>query len=78
MGAEDMVTAMITELPDEYHMTLNPSDMEALIWSLASHVGFVTVPECEDADRCNGDCSPSDKVVSLFSGIAETLNIEGI
>jgi hypothetical protein len=78
MGTEDMVKAMIDELPDEYDMKLNKSDMEALIWSLASHVGFVSVPECDPEGNCNGDCSPADKVLSLFSGIAETLNIEGV
>jgi hypothetical protein len=67
MGTQEMIEHMVTELPDKYLMELNQSDMETLIWGLGAHVGFVTP-----------DDAMQDRISSLFSSIAETLEIEGI
>lgn len=72
-GTPEMVRAMIdanNASTESYPMTLNASDMEALISVLATTVGFVSLDDLDDEIR--------ERAESLFSGIAETLGIEGI
>jgi hypothetical protein len=90
MGTREMIGAMIQALPEHYEMSLNRSDMRALIFALASGAGFIDVGadctcpknrsfQAEHSGYCRYD--PNDTInraVSLFSGVAETLGIEGI
>lgn len=73
MGVPEMVRAMIDANnadTESFPMVLNHGDMEALIWVLATTVGFVSLDDIDDDVR--------ERAESLFSGIAETLGIEGI
>jgi hypothetical protein len=67
MGTEGMVRAVVTSLPERYDMSLTPTEMAPLLWALAAQAGFVEVPE-----------DMAEEAVSLLSGIAETLGIEGV
>jgi hypothetical protein len=51
-------------------MSLNRSDMRAVIFALAAGAGFV--------DPCDPADDTTERIESLFSGVAETLGIEGI
>lgn len=73
MGTPEMVRAMIdanNASTESYPMVLNHEDMEALIWILSTPAGFVSLDDIPEDMR--------DRAESLFSGIAETLGIEGI
>lgn len=76
MGTPDMVIKMTQALHSEregvrpYRLTLQPDDMSALIFALATAVGYVDWGDAEEGVR--------EQAESLFSGIAETLDIEGI
>lgn len=73
MGTPEMVRAMIdanNASTESYPITLNHGDMEALVWILSTSVGFVSLDDIPEDMR--------DRAESLFSGIAETLGIEGI
>ena len=72
MGTSEMVSAMFERLPDRYPLELNRDDMVALITALATSVGFVTWDDGEVPDPIR------ERAESLFSGIAETLGVEGI
>jgi len=74
MGTPEMIGAMFSNLPQKYPMELNETDMSAVIWALATAVGFVSWDdrEAEDADELR------ERAESLFSSIAETLGVEGI
>lgn len=78
MGTQEMIDAMVAELSDEYPMELNSRDMEALIIALAVAINE-DVPPCthEDCVDIGEDCH-TERITSLFSSIAETLNIEGV
>lgn len=77
-GTPDMVDAMVRRLPEQYPLELNPGDMTAVILALATAVGFVTWEDVDAADESLDRDSTRERAESLFSGIAETLGIEGI
>lgn len=70
MGTSEMLAEMIEKLPDMYPMELREDDMTALVTALATAVGYVSWDDVPEDVR--------DHAESLFSSIAETLDIEGI
>lgn len=68
LASDEMTEAMTESLPEKYPMELNRSDMEALITGLAS--AWTGNPV--------GDDEMCDRIMSLYSGIAQTLGIEGV
>lgn len=73
LGSPEMVEAMcdrITVGGEKYEMALTPPDMCALIRCLAVSVGFISPDDIPEGD--------TDAAMSLFSGIGETLDVEGI
>jgi hypothetical protein len=81
LGTREMLDAMDAELPSHYDMSLNRSDMQALIFALATSAGFVGWDDQKDLSRKGLGSNPeelADRAMSLFSGIAETLGVEGV
>lgn len=70
MGTQEMLQEMLGKLPDVYQVSLNRSDMESLVWYLATSVGFISTDEIPEDIQ--------ERAEGLFSSIAETLDIEGI
>jgi hypothetical protein len=72
-GTAEMVHAMVEADKadmESFPMVLNHGDMEALIWVMSTTVGFVSLEDIPEDIR--------ERAESLFTGIAETLGIEGI
>lgn len=73
LGSPDMLIKLdqaMRATGESYPLNLNADDMAALVFALATAVGYVS---WDDAGE-----EVQERAMSLFSGIAETLGIEGV
>lgn len=71
LGSYEMVQEMVRRLSlEKYDLSLNKTDMTALIWFLAPSIGLVGWDLIEESER--------ETAEGLFSSIAETLGVGGI